>query len=151
MIAMKVARLTSSLLSRKGSALPVPESTQRGGMVETDVNADAPLLVAKPARGTPPHTLSRDGANRPRQQSAKDRVRVSLRLDPDRHRRLKLVAMQRERTLQSILSEALDGYLKRCAPDVLKALAPTEDQTGDNDSAATAKSILTKIRSRKQW
>ncbi|MFQ6017680.1 MAG: hypothetical protein ACE5KF_05740 [Kiloniellaceae bacterium] len=42
-----------------------------------------------------------------------NRIRVSLRLDPDRHLRLKILAGHEGRTLQSLLVAALDDYFGR--------------------------------------
>lgn len=138
-----VARLTSSLLSRKGSAQPAVPAPHRIGLPpaseapaqpapqEPTASAPAePVLVVKPAqwstpgprRGAPDRRQTGD-----RRQTDKKRVRVSLRLDLDRHRKLKLVAMQTGRTLQALLTQALDDYFKRHAPEVLEALGPTED------------------------
>jgi hypothetical protein len=43
---------------------------------------------------------------------------VSLRLDVDRHTRLKLVATQRNCTLQSLFTVAIDEFFVRHAPDL---------------------------------
>lgn len=138
-----VARLTSSLLSRKGSAQPAVPAPHRIGLPpaseapaqpapqEPTAFAPAePVLVAKPAQWNTPGM--RHGAQ-PGRQTGKKRVRVSLRLDLDRHRKLKLVAMQTGRTLQSLLTHALDDYFKRHAPEVLEAFGPTEDFKADHE------------------
>lgn len=138
-----VARLTSSLLSRKGSAQPAVPAPHRIGLPpaseapaqpapqEPTASAPAePVLVAKPAQWSTP---GRRHGTPDRRQTGKKRVRVSLRLDLDRHRKLKLVAMQAGRTLQSLLTQALDDYFKRHAPEVLEAFGPTEDLKADHE------------------
>jgi hypothetical protein len=57
------------------------------------------------------------------------RVRVSLRLDTDRHLRLKLVATHLNRTLQSVFVQAVDEFFERHAPNVLDGIVLV--QTGD--------------------
>jgi hypothetical protein len=47
---------------------------------------------------------------------AKDRRRLTLRLDPERHVRLKLAAAHLDLSLQDILIAALDAHLAREAP-----------------------------------
>ncbi len=138
-----VARLTSSLLSRKGSAQPAVPASHRIGLPLTseataqpapqEPAASAPakqVLLAKPNHWSTPDP--RHGTQ-PENQRGKKRVRVSLRLDLDRHRKLNLVAMQTGRTLQSLLTQALDDYFQRHAPEVLEALGPTEDSKAGNE------------------
>ncbi len=130
-----VARLTSSLLSRKGSAQPaVPAPHRIGHPLTSEATAQpAPakqVLLAKPNQWSTPDP--RHGTQ-PENQRGKKRVRVSLRLDLDRHRKLNLVAMQTGRTLQSLLTQALDDYFQRHAPEVLEALGPTEDSKAGNE------------------
>ncbi len=120
MTAMKsVARLTSSLLSRKGSAQPAVPATHRIRLPlarEAAKPAESVLLAKSKQWSTPEPRHSTQPGN----QRGKKRVRVSLRLDLDRHRKLKLVAMQTGRTLQSLLTQALDDYFQRHAPEVLE-------------------------------
>ena len=61
---------------------------------------------ANPAATLAPNLGGRDG--RP--------VKFSLRLDPARHRRLKLLAAHRGLSAQSILTKALDRYFDHLAP-----------------------------------
>jgi len=58
--------------------------------------------------GKPPN----DGAPAPA-------AKLSVRLDEDRHRRLRLAALHLGRSGQQILIEALDAYLKRSVPTIL--------------------------------
>ena len=135
-----LARLTSDLLFRKGSAQPAVPAPHRHGLLPGDEAPaqpapDKPAATAqcKPSLAKKPFAWL--GAARPDQTSSaqrtqagsggkRKRVRVSLRLDLPRHQRLKLAAMQEERTQQSILTQALDEYLERHTPEVLKAIPP---------------------------
>ena len=131
------ARLSSGLLSRKGMAAPSAGLETRANMVGSPLGApdapDAPSAtettrpqlrqVPAPARSTladwvAPETAPAAGAQRRPGQVAQKRVRVSLRLDEDRHMRLKLVATQRNCTLQSLFTEAIDEFFNRHAPDL---------------------------------
>ncbi len=110
------ARLSSGLLSRKGMAAPSAGPDARTNMAETT----RPQPHQAPARSTladwvAPDPAPSDGAH---SQVAGKRVRVSLRLDKDRHTRLKLVATQRNCTLQSLFTEAIDEFFVRHAPDL---------------------------------
>jgi Ribbon-helix-helix protein, copG family len=50
-------------------------------------------------------------------QATGDRVAFTVRLDRERHRRLKLLAARRGRSRQEMLLRALDAYLEACAID----------------------------------
>ena len=87
------AALTAALLVRKGEAAP-----SRLFALPTPVLAPTPRPELPPL---PP---------------AKDRRRLTLRLDPERHMRLKLAAAHLDLSLQEILIAALDSHLAREAP-----------------------------------
>jgi hypothetical protein len=55
--------------------------------------------------------VARPGESEPRESGGK-RARVSLRLDPERHLRLKVLATQESKSLQGILVDALDTYFQ---------------------------------------
>lgn len=131
------ARLSSGLLSRKGMATPSAGPETRVNMVgplgapEAPDAPDAPSVDETtrprlrqgpaPARSTladwaAPESAPTAGAQRRPDQVARKRVRVSLRLDEDRHTRLKLAATQRNCTLQSLFTEAIDEFFIRHAP-----------------------------------
>ena len=134
------ARLPSGLLSRKGMAAPSAGSETRANMVGSPLGApdapDAPLAATEttrpplrqvpapaPARSTladwvAPETAPAAGAQHHPGQVTQKRVSVSLRLDKNRHTHLKLVATQRNCTLQSLFTEAIDEFFIRQAPDL---------------------------------
>ncbi len=106
---MKPARrLTSPLLSRKGTAAPSAAPASRLNMVKPP---HAHAAAASPA-----------AASR-RAEPAAQRLRVSLRLDRDRHVRLKRVARDLERTMQSIFTQAIDEFLERHDLDAIDPAA----------------------------
>ena len=123
------ARLSSGLLSRKGMATPSAGPETRVNMVgplgapEAPDAPDAPSVDETtrarlrqgpaPARSTladwaAPESAPTAGAQRRPDQVARKRVRVSLRLDEDRHTRLKLAATQRNCTLESLFAATGD-------------------------------------------
>ncbi len=127
------ARLSSGLLSRKGMATPSASPETRANMVGYLDAPDAPSAAETtrpqlrqgpvPARSTmadwvTPEPAPAAGGRGRSGQVAQKRVRVSLRLDEDRHTRLKLVATQRNCTLQSLFTEAIDEFFIRHAPDL---------------------------------
>ena len=136
---------SSELLSRKGMASPSAGPETRANMVATlDAPADAPwgapvatpwgdpdtlpLETTRPGLQQEPApartTLADWAVHDPavpagtRGELKRTRVRVSLRLDEDRHARLKLAATQRNCTLQSLFTEAIDEFFIRHAPDL---------------------------------
>jgi hypothetical protein len=138
MSALKPASLTSALLTRKGMASPSAAPASRANMVES-MQGQPPLPAEtppSPARSEPtplradlsdrirPKKSERKaGANMPTApRSAEKRVRVSLRLDVDRHLRMKLVATHLNSTMQSLFTQAIDEYFERHTPDMLDAI-----------------------------
>jgi hypothetical protein len=117
---MKAARLNSSLLIRKGSASPVssltPYAEPPAGHETLDREvADAPrstvAAVTTGPRGQGTVRAVRD-RDTPLVRDHHGRVRLSLRLDPHRHLRLKLLAAHSHRSIQEILIHALDAYME---------------------------------------
>jgi len=87
----EAASLTAALMTRKGEAQP------------SRLFALTPPVVIAPRPERP-------------DVPAKDRRRLTLRLDPERHMRLKLAAAHLDLSLQDILIAALDAHLAREAP-----------------------------------
>ena len=142
------ASLSAGLLSRKGMAAPSTGPETRANLVGSPLDAplDTPLGApldagcasdATPAETTRPrrlqgpaparstladwaarHPAPSVGAQDRHDQGARKRVRVSLRLDEERHTRLKLVATQRNCTLQSLFTAAIDEFFTCHAPDL---------------------------------
>jgi hypothetical protein len=140
------ASLTSGLLVRKGSAVPsgynLPLHAARTNAIEEAALNDrqpppvsgwidspplaaapppveAPLLAAKAApdaAGEAP--VTRAGAGE-RGAASERGAKVSLRLDADRHTRLRIAALHLGRSGQQLLVEALDRYLDTAVGTVL--------------------------------
>jgi hypothetical protein len=128
---MKTARLNSSLLMRKGCASPIPNLTPYAAPPSQAVEQDTSELEAsrqapdQEAAGAPRPTAATVAArsrgqgtvrpvrdrNAPLVRDHFGRVRLSLRLDPHRHLRLKLLAAHSHRSIQETLIDALDIYL----------------------------------------
>ena len=133
------ARLTSALLARKGQANPTggfahaklalippqPSAAKRDrqccGAAGSAVGPDGGAamlrhLVREPGRRRGPVADNR---------GAGDRVAFTLRLDRERHLRLKILAARRGRSRQEMLLRALDAYLEACAIDCPCLRVPT--------------------------
>jgi predicted transcriptional regulator len=126
-------RLTSDLLVRKGQAIPtggfahagielsqpLPAPAARGAARVNGVPAPAPLAVdAAPARSPGRRTAT---------AAREARVALTLRLDRERHRRLKVFSARRQQSTQEVLLEALDAYLEACGADCACLQAGPED------------------------
>ena len=137
MSALKPARLTSTLLTRKGMASPSAAPPSRANMVWSMPARPPRPAETPPSPATPaPIPLRADlsGWIGPRKnqsnresvptvpRSAETRVRVSLRLDAGRHLRMKLVATHLNRSLQSLFTQAIDEYFERHTPDMSNAI-----------------------------
>jgi hypothetical protein len=117
------ARLTDVLLARKGHALPT------GGFAHAKLDlippqATATKLDLQPWAAPAPRGVllkhPQPVREEPRRRSgdADDgRVAFTVRLDRDRHARLRILAARRARSGQEMLIKALDAYLEACATD----------------------------------
>ena len=74
----------------------------------------ARLIVRDEAAVAVPMPAESDGGRSA--SEARETARLSLRVDRDRHLRLKLLAVHLQRSAQDILLEALDQHLNRIAP-----------------------------------
>jgi hypothetical protein len=112
------ARLTSALLARKGQALPT------GGFAHAKLALIPPQpSAARRNRECCGSISSQESSTTPRRARRQprpatgDRVAFTLRLDQERHVRLKILAARRGRSGQEMLLRALDAYLEACAAD----------------------------------
>ena len=111
------ASLTSSLLAEKGTAMPTV-----GQAAQLADPAPMPPACEVAAAAIPNHRQhsSRLDGSAPRRDQA-GRVRVTMRVDSERHFRLKLVAAHLNQSTQDILTAALDAYLDQVAPAVINS------------------------------
>jgi hypothetical protein len=100
MMSFRAAVLSGGLLARKGAAMPT-------GF--TGVSTLPRAVSDGAARAAP--------AGAPPSGGRHDR-KVSLRLDAERHRKLRLAAVHLGRSGQRILLDALDAHLARCAETI---------------------------------
>jgi len=128
------APLTARLLVKKGGARPAGFGSSAANENET---VDGPTDIAlpkqhstasKPVAATRRQrsslSLDLNGAVDSRRQSASptkasDRARLTLRLDTDRHLRLRLTAAHLDVSLQELVTTAVDAYLNEISPDVI--------------------------------
>lgn len=100
------ASLSSALLVAKGQASAL-------GFVAPGAGAIANSLTApSPGKARPGRQAAADRARGP------ERVRLSLRLDVERHLRLKLLSAHLRKSSQEILTAALDNYLADSSREV---------------------------------
>jgi len=118
---MKSATLSASLLAQKGQAVPTQMRPK-----------PHPTLVPKSKPGLGDDHVAADEMRVPQRDSANldaepdidtvtataARRRISIRLDPKRHRAIKLLAAHRGETLQELILRALDGQLEELAKDI---------------------------------
>ena len=93
------ASLTASLLAGKGAAIPAPFVRPR-----------LPAAVGKTGAN------GKWAARKAPTEAQLQRVKLSVRLDPARHLKLKLAAAHLHDSVQSVLIDALDAYLAQVAP-----------------------------------
>jgi hypothetical protein len=107
------ARLTGELLARKGEALPAT------GMA----TATLALAPTRPTLVRAGVAASSDGERRgsrserrqPAGRREDDRVALTLRLDRERHRRLRIFSARHDCSGQDVIVRALDAYLEGCS------------------------------------
>ncbi len=122
---MKVATLTSSLLARKGTAMP-------SGFAPTAMPPMPPAPTPTPATATRKTAASAGGAVTRPKRDRTGRIKMSLRLTPDQHLKLKLVAAFRRESAQRLLVAAIERYLDQVAPSAAREeyawMAELEDE-----------------------
>ena len=115
------APLTSSLLAEKGTAVPTVGPVDGQARHATIA---PPRAIDGAATATPTHLPdAAPFADATPRRDKSDRVRVTMRIDPERHFRLKLVAAHLNQSTQDVLSTALDCYLDQVAPAVINNAA----------------------------
>jgi hypothetical protein len=129
------ARLSGELLARKGQALPT------GGLGYAAMAPDQPLpsyghpvlvrygsLPAQDARaqgGSRRTTAER--RRPPAGRREEDRIALTLRLDRERHRRLRIFCARHDCSSQEVIVRALEAYLDTCGEDCACLRGETED------------------------
>jgi len=103
---MKAAQLQSDLLMRKGAAAPMPGVEVAHRTPVSDLFPESAERTPGPAKTRP-----RGPAGTTSKRDRLGRVRISLRLDPHRHLRLRLVSAYNRMSQQETLIAALDAYL----------------------------------------
>lgn len=112
------AILSGAMLARKGAAVPSGYAPVRPRDVNT---ARSAATSANENTGDPRPVTGCGVAAASGGPSSADggRSRVSVRLDRERHFKLKLTAAHLERSLQDVITDALDRYLEQLGPEVL--------------------------------
>jgi hypothetical protein len=100
------ARLTGELLAVKGNAAPTSRPLRVWSL---------PAAAPQPA-GAPPVREEAAAPDQPPGEAGEATARFSVRLDPDRHLRLKLMAAHSRRSRQDIVVAAIDRYLAELGP-----------------------------------
>jgi hypothetical protein len=126
------ARLTSDLLVRKGQAIPTGGFAHAGIELGQPLPAPAALGAARANGVAAPGPLPADlaPARSPGRRAGvarEPRIALTLRLDRERHRRLKVFSARRQQSTQEILIQALDAYLEACNADCACLQAGPED------------------------
>lgn len=114
------ARLAGTLLARKGQACPA------GARAHAGIASPPPLPPATPRSARPRRadnvrsleTAATTAAGRKDQPDAgkAGRVTLTVKLDPARRARLKILAAREQRTSQDLMIEALDALLEARGP-----------------------------------
>lgn len=139
-----LASLSSGLLARKGQARPAMRRQMTLAQAGEDLGWND--MGEPPAVEAPPPVLAQrdelaamlETANEPTLASVlpsgKRRAAFTLRLDPERHLRLRLASATRRVSAQRLLTEALDEFLKTMPePEALVAGAPGANTDGLGD------------------
>lgn len=112
-----MARLTGSLLARKGFAVPARDGLANdmvlSGGLEARARPDAAPSGFRPAAAARASAPRAPVASKPAPTPGGKRVAMTLRLDPERHLKLRLLSAHNNVSSQVILTDALDDYLRR--------------------------------------
>ena len=119
------AKLTADLLARRGQALPTtgfgsPSLALAELLPAPDKSTLRRYATAAANDAGPDHprrVTARDQRRPPAGPRAEERVALTLRLDRERHRRLRIFSARHEATSQDVIVRALDAYLDACGDD----------------------------------
>lgn len=115
-------RLTAELLVRKGGASPAGSQ---------NITQLKPLVQGGSTAGTLPQNEEARVSSEEKQK----RVAMTLRLDGERHVKLRVLAALQGRSCQNLLTEALDAYLEDQAaeldPHLWRCLSQETDASND--------------------
>lgn len=124
---MTVASLNASLLTRKGDARPSAATSALSRSGPNDNSVPLKTEAAEVARLAGREAAVEAALRRNRE----GRVRISLRLEPERHRQLRLASVHLEASLQDILTQALDAYLSGLGLDGVEPLHQPADKISE--------------------
>ncbi len=119
---MKAARLRSDHVVRKGASArrhsPPPKVVRlEDAVLQVRGRKTAPVAAAQT-----PQSGGHASAGVKSEDQRNTEVRLSLSLDGEVHRRLKLVAACRQESLQKVLASAVERYLRDTGPETLAEL-----------------------------
>ena len=109
-----IASLTGGLLARKGDARPamrhahLPMSSAVRRLPEDSRDQNAPSPAHRQLR-----QIERSFGTKAQAKVRSTKAAFTLRLDPDRHLRLRLASAVGNRSAQQIVTEALDNFLNQ--------------------------------------
>jgi hypothetical protein len=118
------ARLTPELLARKGQALPTTGFAHAVALGRPLLGPDqhapgrydgAPATAGR--AGEEARKASRDRRQESAGRRQEDRVALTVRLDRERHRRLRIFGARYACSSQDVIVRALDAYLETCGDD----------------------------------
>lgn len=122
-----IARLTGTILARKGFATPstglIPEPGDLDHIVDLDPKFGKQEHTAKPEpRKQPPvHTVAERkpaAEQNPAAPSKKSRrIAMTVRMDEDQHLKLKVYCAHHHKSAQKIIMEAIGNYMARHESD----------------------------------
>lgn len=116
------AVLSGAMLARKGAAVPSgytpmrPRDISSAGSAAGNAARNASQNAGDPAPASGCMAAAVGGPP----PAEGERTRVSVRLDRERHFKLKLTAAHLESSLQDVITDALDRYLEQLGPEVLR-------------------------------
>lgn len=106
----KYASLHAGLLARKGEAQPAPV-TQIGAVFPSHAEVPEPPVGTPERRRPPAPAPTSETIADLRRHPATARHKTTVRLNDEQRRRVRLAAVQLERSQQSLISEAIDEFL----------------------------------------
>lgn len=118
------AALTGALLASKGAAAPSNSVSAFLEEQPTSQESSRKSVAAAPSQvrlQMADTVTSSQGSEASSSEIAAARAKLSVRLDPDRHLRLKLAAAHLRRSSQAIMLDALDAYLSSVTPALDRA------------------------------
>lgn len=131
----KVAKLTGNLLVTKGNAVPSSAVQENLGADNVALAVSNAMKATAKKAGRPSGKSSNANSSDPKNFASDEFVALSIRLGPERHRRLELARLALGQTAEGVVIAAVDEFLDRVSVGTTDATPARQRPTSRKKTA----------------